>query len=110
MEGLTVGRVVHYVLSASDAQEINKLHEAANIPFDERVPGIQYHTGNRVEAGEHCAMVVVKVWNSDIGLINGKVLLDGLDVRAGHSAMKRNHQVGTGLKRRNAYIKGENNG
>lgn len=79
MDGLTVGRVVHYVLSEGDAQEINKLHEAANIPRDERVPGIQYHTGNHVDAGDHCAMVVVKVWNPDIGLINGKVLLDGMD-------------------------------
>lgn len=78
MEGLTVGRVVHYVLSEGDAVEINKLREA-QLPVSEQLPGIQYHIGNKVEAGEHCAMVIARVWNSDIGLINGKMLLDGTD-------------------------------
>ena len=79
MEGLIVGRVVHYVISEDDAKAINARRTEANqIPPSEKLPGVQYFVGNSVEAGEHCAMVIVKVWNSD-GLINGKVLLDGRD-------------------------------
>ena len=79
MEGLTVGRIVHYVLSEDDARAINARRIATNqIPISEHIPGLQYHVGNSAEAGEHCAMVIVKVWN-DQGLINGKVLLDGMD-------------------------------
>ena len=79
MEGVIVGRMVHYVLSEDDANIINALRKAALIvPRVEKIQGIQYHAGNSVEAGEHCAMVIVKVSN-DQGLINGKVLLDGQD-------------------------------
>ncbi len=78
MEGLTVGRVVHYALSTDDAKIINERRIAVNQPAGERLPGVQYHIGNPVESGEHCAMVITQVWNTD-GLINGKVVLDGLD-------------------------------
>lgn len=78
MEGLTVGRVVHLVLSSNDVYDINKPRDAGNIPLNERIPGLQYHIGNNVQEGQHCAMVITQVWNPD-GLINGKVLLDGLD-------------------------------
>lgn len=80
MDGLTVGRVVHYVLSESDVKQIDMLRKAAGeIPPSERVPGVQYHFGNGVEVGKHVAMVIVEVWGAE-GLVNGKVLLDGLDV------------------------------
>lgn len=79
MDGLTVGRIVHYVLSEEDAERINaKRKEANSIPLLDRIPGVQSHVGNQVEAGEHCSMVIVKVWNQN-GLINGKVFLDGTD-------------------------------
>jgi hypothetical protein len=78
MEGLTVGRIVHYVLNAEDARTINTRHKAGNeTPISERIPGVQYHGGNIATEGEHCAMVIVKTWDSE-GLVNGKVLLDGL--------------------------------
>lgn len=79
MDGLTVGRIVHYVLSEQDAGEINDRRKAANqAPKAERLPGAQYYNGNRVEAGQHVAMGIVAVWNQD-GLINGKCFLDGTD-------------------------------
>jgi len=79
MEGLTNGRVVHYVLSEDDAKLINERRKAANqTPVNERIPGIQYYVGNNVEPGKHCPMVITEVWNVD-GLVNGKVLLDGQD-------------------------------
>lgn len=80
MDGLTVGRVVHYVLTKSDAEQIEEQHKAGNsTPHNERIPGLQYAAGNSVSAGDHCAMMIVKVWNPTNGLINGKVFLDGLD-------------------------------
>lgn len=79
MEGVTNGRVVHYVISDSDAQEINARRYAADIPKDEKIEAIQYHVGSVVNAGDHCAMVITRVHNAEIGLINGKVLLDGID-------------------------------
>lgn len=79
IDGLTPGRIVHYVLSEDDAKTINARRKAANaIPDDHKTKGVQYNIGNSVEAGEHCPMVIVKVWNTD-GLINGKVFLDGYD-------------------------------
>lgn len=78
MDGLTVGRVVHYVLSEQDAQIINDRNSIGNdLSAEERIPAIAYHGGNRVREGQHCAMVIVHVWNGE-GLVNGQVLLDGL--------------------------------
>lgn len=78
MDGLTVGRVVHYVLSEKDAQSINERNSIGNdLSSEERVPAIVYHGGNRVREGQHCAMVIVHVWDKD-GMVNGQVLLDGV--------------------------------
>lgn len=79
MDGLTPGRIVHYVLSETDVESIDeKRKQANNIPLPQRVPGVEYTEGNHVEAGQHCAMVIVQVWNTE-GMVNGKVLLDGKD-------------------------------
>jgi hypothetical protein len=80
MDGLIEDRIVHYVLTDTDAKEINAAHTAANqTPTASRIPGIQYHAGNSVAAGEHCPAVIVKVWNKENGYVNLKVLLDGED-------------------------------
>jgi len=80
MDGLIQGRTVHYVLTEQDAMAINQQRKAVNATFlTERVPGLQYHVGNSVEPGEHCAAVVVKVWSKENGYINLKVQLDGQD-------------------------------
>lgn len=77
MDGLTVGRVVHYVLSEFDAQTINERNAAAkDLAVADRVPALQYHGGNKVAEGQHCAMVIVHVWSA-AGTVNGQVVLDG---------------------------------
>jgi hypothetical protein len=83
MEGLTVGRMVHFVASESDCIQINRRRKDA---LDVRLRvvnntwpmGAQAHVGNSVEPGQHLAAVIVYVWN-DSGLVNLKVLLDGND-------------------------------
>lgn len=78
MEGLTEGRVVHFMLSESDAKEINK--KRAQVDYSNpRLDGTQMHVGNHVEAGEHIPMMIVKVWNKKLGYVNGKLFLDGND-------------------------------
>ena len=61
MEGLTEGRIVHYVLTRADAKEINLKR-----------------TCNEVGEGMHFPMIVVRVW-SETGNVNGQVFLDGLN-------------------------------
>ena len=85
MEGVQVGRIVHYVLGANDIEAINRRRmyttpkeisariEAGNWPI-----GAQAHVGNHAEVADHCAMMIVKVWPD--GSINGQVFLDGNDV------------------------------
>lgn len=64
MEGLTPGRIAHYVLSESDIAAIKEKREKAGV------------YGNSFEVGEHVPMMVVKVWN-DQGMINGRLITDG---------------------------------
>lgn len=81
MKGLTEGRIVHYVLSALDAGEINRRRVHGFIT-DQWPAGAQAHVGNPVSAGEHCPMMVVKVWDfrpEGNGCCNGQVILDGSD-------------------------------
>lgn len=84
MDGLTEGRIVHYVISQMEADEINRRRkDAADIQDRLKAGtwplGAQAHVGNTVSAGDHIPMVVVRVWNRDTGMVNGKVLLDGND-------------------------------
>jgi hypothetical protein len=80
--GLTVGRIVHYVLSDQDAEKINRWRRDYRKTMvdssDHWVNGTIAHVGNEVSAGEHYPMVVVAVW-TDGGCVNGKVFLDGND-------------------------------
>ena len=78
MDGVIEGRIVHFMLSAQDAAEINKKRaqvDWSNVPQN----GTQMHVGNHVEAGEHIPMIIVKVWNKELGYVNGKLFLDGND-------------------------------
>ncbi len=76
----SIGRIVHYRLSAEEAAQINERRAHARHNLDRmRVdkPGFQAHLGNAVKAGDLVAMVVTAVW-SDI-CVNGQCLLDGTD-------------------------------
>lgn len=80
MDGLTNGRIVHYVIGEYDALEINRRRSTgAATHSDEWPKGAQAHVGNSVSIGEHLPMIIVNVWNDD-GLVNGQVFLDGNDV------------------------------
>lgn len=61
----SVGRLVHYRLSAKDAETIN--HRRTQ------------HVGNPANEGDILPMIMVRVWPGDTHGVNGQVLLDGND-------------------------------
>lgn len=81
----SVGRIVHYMLNETDAEQINRrrttgaaIHE--RITADKWPTGAQAHIGNTVKAGDVFPMVIVRVWGNDpVSAVNGQVLLDGSD-------------------------------
>lgn len=82
----TIGRIVHYMLSEADAENINRrradrLAYQANPYNDPRVAqkptGFQVHHGNPATPGDVLPMLIVRVWNEDV--VNGQVFLDGND-------------------------------
>lgn len=81
----TIGRTVHYMLSESDAAQINKrrddavgwAHEHKQNP---EATGKQVHIGNIAREGDVYPMVIVRVWGTTAtSAVNGQVLLDGND-------------------------------
>lgn len=74
----TIGRIVTYVLTEQDAEQINKRRrDAAEHKLTREDDGAQVHTGNQVRAGHRVAAVVTAVWTNT--LVNLKCLLDGND-------------------------------
>ncbi len=73
----TIGRTVHYTLTADDAEKINASRAARNAypPAD----GTQGHRGNRVTEGSIVPAVITAVWGGATELINGQAILDGVD-------------------------------
>ena len=74
---LSVGRIVHYTLTQTDADEINRRRGDAQREGACQT-GKVVHVGNSAAAGEVCAAVVVKAFEGDRA--NLQVLLDGNDV------------------------------
>lgn len=64
MTEATPGRIVHYTLSALDAERINARRDA------------DPSTGNRVREGDVVPAIIVRVWPDGI---NGQAFLDGGD-------------------------------
>lgn len=80
----SIGRIVHYTLTESDAQQIMRRRTtgpaiAERIPSKEWPVGAQAHIGNSVSAGDVFPMIIIRVWPGDVGNVNGQVLLDGTD-------------------------------
>lgn len=74
----TIGRIVHYKLSASDAEAITRRRVAK--PHAEGWPeGAQAHVGNPVSEGTTVPAIVVSLLTNDPTVINGQCLLDGND-------------------------------
>lgn len=84
----TIGRIVHYTLSESDALAINRRrddaitarHNPATADSKLKPTGEQVHTGNKVSEGDVFPMIIVRVWSAtENGSVNGQVFLDGND-------------------------------
>lgn len=80
----SIGRIVHYCLTEQNAAEIMRRRTtgadiAARIPSKEWPVGAQAHVGNFVAPGDVFPMVIVRVWPSETGSVNGRVILDGTD-------------------------------
>lgn len=77
----SIGRIVHYVLTADDAGAVNRRRQHYSAYQSESWPGgAQAHSGNHVNEGEHVPTVVTVAWeNESNNGINGQVLLDGND-------------------------------
>lgn len=83
----SIGRIVHYTLSAQDAVAINKRRKdarnlnAAGVTLASQELGAQIHTGNEVSAGDVFPLIITRVWgDTETSAVNGQVLLDGNDL------------------------------
>jgi len=79
---VTIGRIVHYTLSESDVEQINRRRSDYGAFLRHRhegseETGFQAHVGNQVAAGEVYPAVVVRPFGSTTA--NLQVLLDGSD-------------------------------
>ncbi|MBT8161000.1 MULTISPECIES: hypothetical protein [Arthrobacter] len=76
----SIGRIVHYTLTESDAARINKRREdfMAFVKASKEYPsdGYQAHVGNAVRAGDVYPAIIVRVWATSVNL---RVILDGTD-------------------------------
>jgi hypothetical protein len=80
----TIGRIVLYTLTASDAGATNKRCADARLHQQEQGPevtGAIVHTGNEVSEGDVYPMVITRVWgDTPASSVNGQVFLDGNDL------------------------------
>ena len=79
---ITVGRIVQYILSAWDAEQINRrrvpLFDSASAAQAKN--GAQVHVGNTAHEGDVFPMIVCRVWETAESVsVNGQVFLDGND-------------------------------
>ena len=75
----TIGRSVHYRVTAEEALATNKRREDARQNRDkmrEERPGFQAHIGNMISEGEAVPMTITQVWPTNV---NGQAILDGND-------------------------------
>ena len=84
----SVGRIVHYRLSADDAAQINRrrttgasIAERMKGPVPTWPAGAQAHIGNEAHEGDVFPMVIVRVWgDQSSSAVNGQLFIDGNDV------------------------------
>ncbi|NUS74950.1 MAG: hypothetical protein HOV70_01955 [Streptomyces sp.] len=76
----SVGRIVHYRLTADDAQDINRKRDdyQATGGSQDRT-GYVGHAGNWVAGGDVFPAIIVRVWDESTVTCNLQVLLDGCD-------------------------------
>jgi hypothetical protein len=78
---VTIGRMVHYTLSETDAEQINRRRKDFQAAQSASA-GLGYvgHVGNQVQAGEAYPATVVRVFDPSSGTANLQVHLDGNDI------------------------------
>lgn len=79
----TIGRIVHYTLSADDVTAINRRRSDAvrnRGPIVEAQAGYIAHAGNDVREGDVYPLLITRAWGGAAdSAVNGQVLLDGND-------------------------------
>lgn len=84
----SVGRIVHYKLSAADADSVNRRRTSGaaihdRMQADKWPVGAQAHIGNGALEGDVLPLIIARVWPNEFGEgipgVNGQVLLDGND-------------------------------
>lgn len=77
----SIGRTVHYTLSATEAQEVNRRRaDAVKHHTTREADGAVVHRGNAAREGDVLPMLIVRLWGEDEdSLVNGQVFLDGND-------------------------------
>ena len=80
----TVGRIVHYKLTAQDAEQVNRRRKDADANrqnHSDAALGYVAHIGNPAFEGDVYPMLIVRVWGTTPeSSVNGQVFLDGNDV------------------------------
>lgn len=75
----SIGRIVHYRLSADDAAQINRRRAAGRNSVE--LVTAQVHVGNMAAEGDTFPMLITRAWGSTpTAAVNGQVMLDGNDV------------------------------
>lgn len=81
----TPGRIVHYMLTAADAEAVNRRREhAVESGIMTQNTGAQVHFGNPAAEGHVLPMMVTR---TNMNSINGQVFLDGNDTLWATSTM-----------------------
>ncbi len=79
----SIGRIVHYTLTAQDAEQVNKRRKDAQENLEKiREDSIGYvlHVGNTATEGDVYPMLIVRCWGTTPeSSVNGQVFLDGTD-------------------------------
>jgi hypothetical protein len=77
----TIGRIVHYTITADEAKQINARRvDALAHGAEQRHTGHVTHTGNQVVAGQTFPLLITAVWGDEPGsAVNGQLFLDGND-------------------------------
>ncbi len=88
----SIGRIVHYRLSADDVAQINR-RRTTGASIAERMKygddpqlkawpaGAQAHIGNEAKEGDTFPMLIVRCWgDTPTSCVNGQVFIDGNDV------------------------------
>jgi hypothetical protein len=75
----SLGRIVHYTLSAQDVEVINRRREISRRAA--AASSEQIFFGNVAKEGDVFPMMITKIWgNESTSAVNGQVYLDGNDI------------------------------